>query len=246
MRNILITGGTGQIGKILTRKILDEGNAVTLFTRNEVDAKKRMNLQDEVEDRVTFIGVDLYDETAVRKKITKLKSNIDTVIFAARSLENLRINPDGSVPSESFQMEMYLALISPYSIIIEMTKTHPIKDIIFISSMYGSVAPTPGLYEDFSHESPINYGVGKAAQIHLTKELAVRLADKNIRVNCISYGGLEGRQSIDFVKKYAKLNPIGRMLNEQDLYPPVGYILNHPELAITGENIKVDGGWTIW
>jgi hypothetical protein len=36
------------------------------------------------------------------------------------------------------------------------------------------------------------------------------------------------------------------MLKHDDLYPPVKYIIDNPKLNITGENLKVDGGWTIW
>ena len=50
-------------------------------------------------------------------------------------------------------------------------KAHPIelKTIVNIGSMYGLVAPNPKLYEDFKKESPIQYGVSKAALVHLAK-----------------------------------------------------------------------------
>ena len=63
--------------------------------------------------------------------------------------------------------------------------------------MYGSVAPNPSLYDDFHSESSINYGVVKAAQIHLVKELAVRLGS-NSRVNAISYDVDKKSELIDY------------------------------------------------
>ena len=67
--------------------------------------------------------------------------------------------------------------------------------------MYGVVVPNRNLYKDKYKSSSIFYGISKAAQIHLTKELAVRLSQDNIRVNSVSFGGIEGRVSSNFKKK---------------------------------------------
>ena len=50
----------------------------------------------------------------------------------------------------------------------------------------------------------------------------------------------------EFKKRYSKMNPMKRMLNELDLFPPVEFLLNNPLAAITGQNIQIDGGWTVW
>jgi NAD(P)-dependent dehydrogenase (short-subunit alcohol dehydrogenase family) len=139
---------------------------------------------------------------------------------------------------------MNMGVMAPYEISRILTKTGKLRDIIFISSMYGIVGPTPSLYENFEASSPVQYGVVKAAQIHLSKELAVRF--KPVRVNTISYGGFEGRTDDGFKRRYAQLNPSGRMLLEHDVYGPIDMILNYPDMAFTGQNIVVDGGWTTW
>jgi NAD(P)-dependent dehydrogenase (short-subunit alcohol dehydrogenase family) len=92
----------------------------------------------------------------------------------------------------------------------------------------------------------VHYGVVKAALIHLTKELAVRFADKNIRVNAVSFGGVEGRVDNQFKKRYADLCPNGRMLNDNDLTGAIDFLISRNSLAVTGHNLVVDGGWTIW
>ena len=121
-----------------------------------------------------------------------------------------------------------------------------LKNIINVSSIYGMVAPTPGIYKDFEKESPINYGVAKAALIQLTRELAVRLADKNIRVNSISYGGVEGRADKNFKKRYGQFCPDGRMLRRDEVYGAISFLLSEASSGMTGHNLVVDGGWTIW
>jgi NAD(P)-dependent dehydrogenase (short-subunit alcohol dehydrogenase family) len=108
------------------------------------------------------------------------------------------------------------------------------------------VAANPGLYENPASQSPLHYGVAKAALAHLTRELAVRLAPAGIQVNCIAFGGVEGRVDAEFRQRYAKLCPLGRMLNEGEVAGPVDMLLSDHFTAMTGHVLAVDGGWTIW
>jgi NAD(P)-dependent dehydrogenase (short-subunit alcohol dehydrogenase family) len=102
------------------------------------------------------------------------------------------------------------------------------------------------LYDDPVRQSPLQYGVCKAALSHLTKELAVRLAAKNIQVNCVAFGGIEGRVDPAFLARYAALNPMGRMLQENEVAGPIEALLSDGFSAMTGHTMAVDGGWGIW
>lgn len=247
MSNVLITGGTGRIGSVLVRELLSDGHNVVFTSRSLIKGEKFIKENSFDSNRTCALELDLLDETQLKKGISKLPINIDVVIHNARAIESLRLDAAGLADKECFSSELEMAVIIPYTINNELIKNgHTLKDIVFISSMYGVVAPTPSLYENFEKQSPIQYGVAKAAQIHMVKELAVRFATKSIRVNAVSYGGVDGRVNADFVLRYNKLNPLGRMLNDADLYPPIQYIVNNPNLNMTGENIKVDGGWTLW
>lgn len=245
-RNILITGGTGLIAKELIKGLLNDKHKVVFTSRSQENIDNLVKDQFENLD-VYGIVLDLLTLTSFNDWIEQLPFCIDTVIHNARSLESLVNDEFGNATDENFLKEFSMAITKPYLLTNAFLKyDHNLKDVIFISSMYGVVAPTPYLYDDLFQNSPIQYGVVKAAQIHLVKELAVRLSKRKIRVNCISYGGVEGRANKEFIEKYSRLNPMGRMLNMTDLYPPIQYVINNPNLAITGENIKVDGGWTIW
>ena len=112
--------------------------------------------------------------------------------------------------------------------------------------MYGSVAANPALYEGDSAQSPIQYGLAKAGLHHLTKELSVRFAKDNIRVNCIAFGGVEGRSHSDFKSRYAMLSPMGRMLREEEVIGPLEFLITTASSSITGHTIAADGGWTVW
>lgn len=247
MGKILITGGTGVIGTKLVADMIADGHNVQFTTRSKVRGQDLIDRLKIPKNQCKSLVLDFKDENALENLSKQITDLPDTIIHNARSLETLGIDKNGRISKKNFQQEFYNGITLPYQINNRLLDINsPLKDIIFISSMYGNVAPNPSLYDNFNYQSSINYGVVKAAQIHLTKELAVRLAKKGIRVNVISYGGVEGRVDKDFKNRYNKLVPSGRMLNLDDLYPPVKYIIDNPNLNMTGENLKVDGGWTIW
>ena len=80
----------------------------------------------------------------------------------------------------------------------------------------------------------------------MTKELAVRLSKRKINVNCISYGGIRGRVEKRFMEKYSLLCPSGKMLSDEDLCHPVDSLLSNKNNSINGQNLLIDGGWTLW
>ena len=121
-----------------------------------------------------------------------------------------------------------------------------LRTITNIGSQYGVVAFNKNLYENFSPEAPIQYRVAKAALSQLTKEMAIRLADRDIRVNCIAFGGIEERVSEQFKERYAKLSPIGRMLREDEAVSPLELLIDTRSTAITGHTLVADGGWSLW
>ncbi|UZH55515.1 SDR family oxidoreductase [Salinimicrobium tongyeongense] len=251
MRSILITGGSGKVGFQLVNHFLDNDFLVITTSRN-----RKKFLTDKVhlinEDRLKFLHVlevDFTKKDAIPTLLNALKQvkiSIEHIIHNARSLDYIKIEDDYSISEENFAGEFHMDVIFPYKLTLEILKVdRALKNIIFISSIYGVVAPSPSLYEDFQSSSPIHYGVSKAAQIHLVKELAVRLGPE-IRVNCISFGGIKGRTNKDFEERYKALNPMNNMLKEEDVKGPVEFLISDKAKDMTGQNLIVDGGWTIW
>jgi hypothetical protein len=151
------------------------------------------------------------------------------------------------ISTENWMGEFMLDVVVPYrlTMMLASTRKSALESVVNISSIYGITAPNLRLYES-AEQSAINYGVCKAAQIHLTKELSVRLAPRKIRVNAISYGGIMGRVDEKFAKRYESLCPSGRMLEEADIAGPLRFLINGSASGITGHNLVVDGGWTVW
>jgi NAD(P)-dependent dehydrogenase (short-subunit alcohol dehydrogenase family) len=248
---LLITGGTGKIGNALVKHFCTLGYSVCFTSTSQEKAK---TLQEEVAvtgaPQPVFVISDFSKENAAEELVKELRDksiSISQIIQNARSLHYLKTEEHFTVSEENFMNEFRVNVVVPYRLTMELVlNNHPLKQVIFISSMYGVVAPSPRLYEHFESSSVIHYGVTKAAQIHLTKELAVRLAEKNIHVNCISLGGIEGRTNDEFKKRYAQLNPLKEMLTESDFIAPIEFMVQHPEIKMTGHNLIVDGGWSIW
>jgi len=118
--------------------------------------------------------------------------------------------------------------------------------IVNIGSIYGVVAGNMGLYAEGDRRTSEIYGATKAAIIQLTKYFAAYMATYNVRVNCISPGGISNGQSREFIKKYSSKVPLGRMGNEEELHSTLAYFISEESTYITGQNIVIDGGLTLW
>jgi NAD(P)-dependent dehydrogenase (short-subunit alcohol dehydrogenase family) len=123
--------------------------------------------------------------------------------------------------------------------------------IIQTSSIYGVVAPDQRIYEGSEYNGrPINtpavYSMSKAGVIGLTKYLATYWGQQGIRVNTLTPGGISSGHDSIFVNKYAHRVPMGRMGNPDDLVGAIIFLASDESSYITGQNIIVDGGLTVW
>lgn len=247
---ILITGGTGKFGRQFVKHFATKGWQVLFTTTSQDNADELMR---EVGSDYCLIPliVDFTKPQAVQDIINRVQDSgytINHLVNNARCLEFLKTDLLGQTRREDFLAEYLMDVIVPYELSMGIFNTQPneLSTITNIGSQYGVVAANPALYEDYPRQSPIQYSVAKAALIHLTKELAVRFSDFNIRVNCIAYGGVSGRVDDSFEARYAKLTPSGRMLSESDLIGPVDFLVSESCNAINGQTIQADGGWTLW
>lgn len=252
---IIITGASGVIGKVLVKNFILKNYRVVGITSKKESCLNLLELYNEENKKGLFYCLDLdFMVDGWEKDFLKLLSekqlSPDYLVCGARSVEFLKGDSEkiGQVSRSDFVGEFKLGVSAPYELIMSLAclEDSKLKSAVIISSMYGVVAPNLALYNDFIKESFISYGVVKSAQIHLAKELSVRLSSKNIRVNSVSFGGIEGRASDDFKKKYSQLSPSGRMLNEDDVFGPVEFLLSSNSSAVLGHNLNADGGWCIW
>jgi len=250
-RTILLTGATGKLGQVLVRHFLSLGDRVIATARTDDALNSLFDEHANTDDQLIGIQVDLSAPNSGMQICSQLASqNLrpNCLINNARSISFLGVQENGLVSRENFANEYLLDVIVPYELTMALANQDGarLRHVVNIGSQYGTVAANPNLYTDPIKQSPIHYGVAKAALVHLTKELAVRLACKSIRVNCVSFGGIEGRVDENFKQRYARLCPLGRMLREDEVAGPVDMLLSDTTSGVTGHVLAVDGGWSLW
>ena len=246
METILFTGGTGLIGSSQVKHFLNEYK-IALVYRNDEKLKQFNNHPNLIPIKID----DLLEQNAVDKILQKLdESDIqpEYLINMANDLRWHKTDENGMAPRECMINLYTINVILPYELSFKLAnhKKSKLKKIINISSMYGIVPYNPYLYENPDVSITPQYSLSKCAMIHLTKELAIKFKDKGIMVNTISYGGVEGRVDEKFKKKFAEITPLKRMMKPEDTIPSVDYLLKENSNYMTGQNIIVDGGRTVW
>jgi NAD(P)-dependent dehydrogenase (short-subunit alcohol dehydrogenase family) len=128
--------------------------------------------------------------------------------------------------------------------IIPVMKQNNSGSIVNISSIYGTVGPDFDVYSGTNLTMPAAYSAIKGGVVNFSRYLASYYGRDNIRVNCVSPGGIFDHQPAIFVNNYERKVPLGRMGTPADISPAVSFLLSDESSYITGHNLMVDGGWT--
>lgn len=234
-KKILITGASGQLGRALVSSLVANGAAVWAT-----------DLQDRGEFVPTarYLRMDVTSEQSVRQAAAKvgeldvLINNAGIGIFtplekrtAAEIDQAMDVNLKGTILCTKIFSQ-------------NMVKNKKGK-IINIGSIYGVVAADKKIYGDSGRLSSEVYAATKAGVIQVTKYFAAYLGEYNIQVNAVSPGGIFNNQKQDFVDNYVRKTPLGRMAETADLTGIICFLASDDAGYITGQNITVDGGFTL-
>lgn len=247
METILITGGTGLIGRAQVQHFLSRGYRVALTYRNE----EKIEPFRQSPHVIALKAPDLLASEAPRSILSALETQgifPEHFIHMATDTRWHRMEPDGSASRECMINHYIVHVVFPYELafLLAQQAASRLQKIIFISSMYGVVPYNPQVYSNPLAETPLQYSVSKSALLHLTKELAIRLRERGIAVNAVSYGGVEGRAQEDLKARLAQVTPLRRMMLPAETIPAVEFLLTEDSHYMTGQNIIVDGGRTVW
>lgn len=249
-RTIFLTGATGLIGFELAKEFLARGHTVVAASRSAATIAAMRERLPKLSGTLETSEIDLtcFDAEALARELAARDLSPDSLVNNARNLANLRLQEDGWPNAEAWRGEFELGVVAPTRLTMAFAdaKDSRLRSVVNVGSMYGVVAMNQRLYDNPTLQAPPHYGVVKAALVHATKELAVRLAPRGIRVNAVSYGGVEGRADSAFLARYAELAPSRRMLRHDELFAPVDFLLSAAPASLTGQNLVVDGGWTLW
>jgi NAD(P)-dependent dehydrogenase (short-subunit alcohol dehydrogenase family) len=242
---ILVTGGAGLYGKCIVEGLAEaEGTVITASRNLEAGEKVAREFRERDLD-VHAMKVDQGEHESVMKlkgEITDKFGKLDVFVNNAVSRPMKGYN----APIDQFAESMRVNATGMMDILREMADLIARNDggsIINISSMMGMFGPDLSNYDGTDMgDVPPDYFFHNGGVINLTRYLARVLADKKIRANCISPGGLFNHQPERFQKNYCKKVPVGRMANNDDIKGLAVLLASDASAYINGENILMDGG----
>jgi NAD(P)-dependent dehydrogenase (short-subunit alcohol dehydrogenase family) len=253
-KRILLVGATGVLGRGYAKSLANTGAKLVIADTNETDIK---SLADDLE--VDYVEIDVSSEDSVIKAIksvSNILNGLDGVINnAAATGEGLMKSGEvfsdfENYPLSVWQKTLDVNLTGSFLVAREAGKLIKTSSkngtIINISSIYGVVGPDHSIYQDQPFKSFPGYSASKSGIIGLTKWLSTWWAKDNIRVNCVTPGGVFNNHNEDFVSSYSNRTPMGRMANRDELIGIIIYLLSDSSSYVTGQNFIVDGGYTAW
>lgn len=244
-KNLVIIGSSGRIGHSLLMNELEKGNNVVGIDLNQKINKTLQN------KNYFFIKSDISRKKNLNKAfqtIYKKFGNIDIVVNCSYPKSKQFGKNFEDLDEKYLKQDLYnqigiSILISQISIKFFLKQKY--GNLILLSSIQGISAPKFEHYKNTNMVSPIEYSASKAGIISITKYLAKKYMNKNIRVNCLSPGGIDDNQPKIFKKKYRKdCNTVG-LLKPDDLIGAFNFLISDHSKYVTGQNIIVDDGWSL-
>lgn len=258
-RNIIIAGGAGQIGFAFTEIITEAGaNVIVADIDEEMITEKRKKFSDELNSRISFYKTDVANKKSITAFVDGIRQNNSSIhglvnCFHFKGNTKMLDNSHAffsdfmNYPEEAWDAVHDVNLKGTFmmcqAVVPLMAKG---SSIVNVSSTYGNVSPNKNIYGQSGINSPVAYASSKAAIINLSRYMATHLAEKFIRVNTLSPGGVFNHQSEEFVQNYEALTPLKRMATPQDYLGAIIFLLSDASSYMTGANLIIDGGWTAW
>jgi NAD(P)-dependent dehydrogenase (short-subunit alcohol dehydrogenase family) len=251
-RTALITGGAGNIGQAVAETLIELGSRVAIVDKDEDACQDRA---DSLGKNATPLTCDLTSEEATRETICmaiKLFGRLDILLHCAAYVGTSQVSgwavPFDQQTVSAWDSALRVNLTSAFVMAQEAREALSVSghgSIILFSSIYGMVGPDMELYSKTEMANPAGYGASKGGVLQLTKHLSSVLAPR-VRVNAISPGGVWRNQPEIFRERYEARTPLHRMATEEDMKGAVGYLASDLSAYVTGQNLVVDGGWTVW
>lgn len=245
----LVTGGAGLYGRQIVAALAEAGARTFIAAR---DVAKLEAVAAEERSRgfdVTALSLDLSsDESieALHKTIIARAGRCDVLVNNAVTRSALS---GWAHDLEAFDKSLRVnasALFKITHLFGQTMRQQKAGSVINIGSMMGMVGIEMANYEGTDmtpNPSPI-YHYEKGGMINFTRWAASILGADNVRVNCLSPGGLFSHQPAPFVKAYSDRTQLGRMANDTDLKGVIVFLASDASAYVTGTNIPIDGGYT--
>lgn len=245
----LVTGGAGLYGRQIVAALAEAGARTFIAAR---DVAKLEAVAAEERSRgfdVTALSLDLSsDESieALHQTVIARAGRCDVLVNNAVTRSALS---GWAHDLEAFDKSLRVnasALFKITHLFGQTMRQQKGGSVINIGSMMGMVGIEMANYDGTDmtpNPSPI-YHYEKGGMINFTRWAASILGADNVRVNCLSPGGLFSHQPAPFVKAYSDRTQLGRMANDTDLKGVIVFLASDASAYVTGTNIPIDGGYT--
>ena len=248
-KKFLVIGAAGRIGKSITSSIYQSKGIPIAVDLDISLLKEKFNSFEH--GKFHLLEGNVCSQKSIQKIISEALSfynEIDGAIYCAYPKSKGWGNNIENLKEINLREDLYLQLGAPIIFAKEILKVfskNNCGNLINISSIQGVCAPKFEHYEGTNMTSPIEYSAIKSGIISITKWLAKYYKNKNIRINCISPGGIADSQPNVFVQKYRESCTNKGLLEGEDISSIVNFLLSDYSYAINGQNIIVDDGWSL-
>ena len=261
-KNAIVTGATGILGTYFSHALAASGANVALL---DLEEEKTRSLADELHKTygVESLGFkcNITDPSEVNNVVTIIDDKWNGIhILHNNAASKGKTLDDFFLPFEDFKLDAWKDIMSvnvdgmflmAQAVGKKMIAKNIKGSIIQTASIYGVVAPDQRIYEGSSYmgrkiSSPAVYSASKAAVIGLSNYLSAYWGEKGIRVNTLTPGGVESGQNDVFMSKYSARVPLGRMAKAEELCGALVFLASDASSYVTGQNIIVDGGLSVW
>jgi NAD(P)-dependent dehydrogenase (short-subunit alcohol dehydrogenase family) len=264
-RVAVITGGAGLLGVKHAEAIAFGGGVPVLV---DVDgpraADRAAALRQEFDVDASADAADITspeDVGALLRRVLARYGRIDILINNAANNPKVEAGVDASwsrlerFPLAQWEADLAVGLTGAFicAQILGSEMARRGKGVILnVASDLAVIAPDQRLYRETGRSDadqpvkPVTYSVVKTGLIGLTRYLATYWSDRGVRVNAISPGGVYNGQPPEFVARLSALIPMARMAHVDEYRGAVLFLCSDASSYMTGHNLVVDGGRSVW
>ena len=242
---VAIVGSMGQIGLSLAEELINKNYRLLL---GDINKKKLNSFKKKYKNYEIEIFCGNLCETSQIKKFIKfgLKKfgKIDSAVHCSYPKSSKWGSKFENLQDKNIKEDLYNQLGSVIIFcqkIIEIFTKFKKGNLILFSSIYGFKTPRFEIYKGTKINSPIEYAAIKAGIINITFYLAKYFQKNNIRINCVSPGGILLNQN----KIFKKMCNSKGLLDSKDVSDLVVFLLSNKSKYIHGQNLVIDDGWSL-
>ena len=263
--NFVISGGLGQIGLKLSEYLEKNGSKLVIidfFDQKILKSIKKKNLFLNSKN-IKILNVDISKKIQIKKSLPKIlkflkKINVSVNLAAIDANNSGKFDKDlnfHNFPEKILKKSIDINLLGAINLAQVFCqyflKNKVSGNIINVASTYSIVSPNLSLYNDNlslnkQTNKPMDYVISKSSIPNLTRYIATNYGRKNIRSNCLVPHGIKNFHKKNFIKRYSKLSPIGRMSDVNEIVGPIIFLSTNASSYMTGATLIIDGGWTAW